>query len=84
MVATTSGFSPALLVGQSQSQIASEVAEPLAVPAPGPTPAPPTGAAIVAAANELTAGICLATDGAPAAVCTSKAVRSADAALGLG
>ena len=83
MVATTSGFSPALLVGQSQAQIAAEVAQPLAA-ATGPTPAPPSGAAIVAAANELSAGICLATDGAPAAVCSSKAVRSADQALGLG
>ncbi len=84
MVATTSGFSPALLVGQSQSQIASEVAEPLADPAPAPIPAPPTGAAIVAVGQLADAGICRATGQQPAAVCTSKGVRGADAALGLG
>jgi Domain of unknown function (DUF929) len=84
MVTATSGFSPALLVSQSQAQIAGEVAQPLAATSQTTTPVPPSGQAIIAAANELSAGICLATGGQPAAVCGSKAVRSADQALGLG
>src|ERR1039458_10261224 len=44
----------------------------------------PTGRAVVAAANELTAGICLATGQQPGAVCAGKGVRAADAALGIG
>jgi len=84
MVTATSGFSPALLVSQSQAQIAGEAAQPLAATPQSATPAPPTGQAIIAAANQLSAGICLATGGQPVAVCNSKAVRSADQALGLG
>ncbi len=84
MVTATSGFSPALLVSQSQAQIAGEAAQPLAATPQSTTPAPPTGQAIIAAANQLSAGICLATGGQPVAVCNSKAVRSADQALGLG
>ncbi len=46
----------------------------------------PTGIAaqsIVAAANELTAGICSATGDRPADVCTTSGVQAADAVLGL-
>jgi len=82
MVATTSGFSPALLAGQSQAQIAGEVATP---PVDGEEPAtavPPTGAAIIASANQLTVGLCAATGQRPMSVCRSKAVRDASQSLG--
>jgi len=74
MVATTSGFSPAVLVGQSQSAIAVALTQ----------SDQPTGRAIVAAANQLTAGICLATGQQPGGVCGSKGVRAAAGALGIG
>ena len=84
LVTTTAAFSPALLAGQSQSQIAGLVAAPPTGPTPaGATAAPPTGQAVVAAANQLTAGICASTDQRPAAVCDSKGVRAADQSLGL-
>lgn len=84
LVTTTSAFSPALLAGQSQSQIAGEVADPpTATTAPGSTPAPPTGQAVVAAANQLSAGICASTGQQPTTVCRSKGVRAADQSLGL-
>jgi hypothetical protein len=73
-LATTSGFSPAVLVGQSQAQIAGELSQPTSV----------TGQAIVASANYLTAGICEATHQLPTSVCASKGVRAAATALGLG
>jgi hypothetical protein len=84
LVTTTSAFSPALLAGQSQSQIAGEVAKPPPLPT-GTTGTvdPPTGQAIVAASNQLSAGICAATGQRPAAVCGSKGVRAADQSLGL-
>jgi hypothetical protein len=72
-VASTSGFSPAVLVGQSQGQIAGELSQ----------PATPTGQAVVASANYLTAGICKATHQLPTSVCASKGVRAATIALGL-
>ncbi len=84
LVTTTSAFSPALLADQSQAQIAGDVA---ALPAGRSTPrssaTPPTGQAIVAAANQLTAGICASTGQQPASVCSSKGVRIADQSLGL-
>ncbi len=84
LVATTSGFSPALLAGMSQAQIASALTAPPAASAPaGTRPAPPVGSAVLATANQLTAGICAATDQQPAAVCRSKGVRAAATALGL-
>jgi len=86
LVTTTSAFSPALLVGQSQSQIAGAVtgaAAPTPAPTAGSAPTPSPGAAIVAAANQLSAGICAGTGQQPAAVCGSKGVRAADLALGL-
>ena len=73
MVSSTSGFSPALLVGQSQSAITSALNQ----------PGKPIADAVVGAANELTAGICEATGQQPSSVCSSKGVREADAALGL-
>jgi len=84
LVATTAAFSPALLAGQSQSQIAGSVAAPPAESqSPGTSAAPPAGQAIVAAANQLSAGICASTGQLPAAVCRSKGVRVADQSLGL-
>ncbi len=84
LVATTSGFSPALLAGMSQSQIASALTAPPDPSAPvGTREAPPVGAAVLATANQLSAGICAATDQRPAAVCRSRGVRVAAAALGL-
>lgn len=84
LVATTAAFSPALLTGQSQSQIAGLVAAP---PSSSGTSvrstAPPTGQAVVAAANQLTAGICASTAQQPSTVCRSKGVRVADQSLGL-
>jgi Domain of unknown function (DUF929) len=74
---TTSGYSPALLAGQSQAQIAGAVAHPQ-----GPT-SPPTGQAVIAVANQLSAGICAATGQLPGRVCRSKGVVAADTALGL-
>jgi hypothetical protein len=71
VVASTSGFSPALIANMSQSAIASALDQ----------PTQPSTQAIVASANYLTAGICRATRGQPGSVCTSKGVRSALAAL---
>jgi hypothetical protein len=73
MVTSTSGFSPAVLVGQSQSAIVGALDQ----------PGKPIADAVVAAANELTAGICQATGGQPGDVCSSKGVRDADTALGI-
>lgn len=84
MVATTSGFSPALLAGQSQAQIAGVVAQPPRSTGPPVTAAtPPAGPAVIAVANQLAAGICAATGQRPSTVCRSKGVRSADQALGI-
>jgi thiol-disulfide isomerase/thioredoxin len=83
LVTTTAAFSPALLAGQSQSQIAGVVASPVDPPPSGASAAPPTGQAVVAAANQLTAGICASTGQLPATVCRSKGVRAADQSLGL-
>ena len=74
MVASTSGFSPAVIVGQSQAAIAGGLDQ----------TTDPSTQAIVASANFLTAGICRATNQQPASVCTSRGVRSASQALGLG
>jgi hypothetical protein len=70
----TAGFSPAILVGQSQSAIVGALSQPDNL----------IGQAIVASANYLTAGICLATGQQPQSVCSSKGVRTAAQALGLG
>jgi hypothetical protein len=73
MVATTAGFSPAVLVGESQSTIAGTLSQ----------DGQPIGQAIDASANYLTAGICRATGDQPRAVCSSKGVRLAAQALGI-
>lgn len=73
VVASTSGFSPALIANMSQSAIASTLDQ----------PTQPSTQAIVASANYLSAGLCRATHGQPGSVCTSRGVRSALAALGL-
>lgn len=86
LIAVTSGFSPALLSGLSQAQIADQIANP-APPLNGSgtsgTSAPPIGQAVIAVANQLSAGICAATGQQPIMVCYSKGVRTADTALGL-
>lgn len=80
---STSAFTPALLAGQSQAQVADEVATMSPAPTGSvPGSSVPTGRAVIAAANQLTAGICLVTGSRPAAVCQSKGVRAAAAALG--
>ena len=86
LVAVTSGFSPALLAGLSQAQIADQIANPTP-PVNGSgtvgTSSTSIGQAIIAVANQLSAGICAATGQQPTTVCSSKGVRTADAVLGL-
>lgn len=72
MVATTSGYSPAVLQRQPQATIANDIGHGTGR----------VGLAIVASANYLTAGLCTATGQQPASVCTSKGVRAAATALG--
>ena len=69
----TSQFSPAVLGSAPMTSIAGQLANPTAT----------TTEAIIAAANQLSAGICTATGQRPAAVCSSPGVRQADQALGL-
>jgi hypothetical protein len=73
MATSTSGFSPGVLVGQSQGAIAGALSQ----------PSDPIGQAVVASANYLTAGICAATGQRPASTCTDKGVRAAATALGM-
>ncbi|MBV8462362.1 MAG: DUF929 family protein [Acidimicrobiales bacterium] len=73
MVATTSPFTPGILTRQSQGDIVAALDEPGTL----------TGQAVIVGANQLTAGICQVTGQRPAAVCDSKGVRDANAALGL-
>ncbi len=73
MVTSTSGFSPAVILRQSQAAIAGDLSQPDST----------IGQAIVATANYLTAGICAATAQQPSSVCASKGVRAAAQALGL-
>lgn len=84
-VVTTSGFSPALLVGQSQGQVVSQVTSPPALPGKGSSSgtSPPLGRAVLAVANQLSATICVADGQRPDSVCRSSGVRSADQLLGL-
>ncbi len=72
MVTSTSGFSPGVIEGHSQSAIAGDLSQ----------LHDPVGGAIVASANYLTAGICRATGQHPASVCASKGVQSAARTLG--
>ena len=73
MVTSTSGFSPAVLAKQSQGAVAAGLTQ----------PTDPVTQAIVATANQLTAGICAATAQQPVAVCSSKGVREAAVSLGM-
>jgi hypothetical protein len=68
-----SSFSPSVLGGLSQSQIAADLA----------IPASPAAQAIVASANEITAAICTVTGQRPAAVCAARGVTLADAKMGI-
>jgi hypothetical protein len=74
VVAPSAGFSPSTLERLSQGTIVDDLRQAVT----------PESRAIVASANYLSAGICSATQQQPASVCTSKGVRSADEALGLG
>jgi Domain of unknown function (DUF929) len=73
MVANTSAFSPGLLTHQTQAALVASLDPPMGA----------AGEAIVAAANQLTAGLCLATDQQPKSVCASKGVQAADSSLGI-
>jgi hypothetical protein len=64
-------FAPGALAGLSQSQIAGDLS----------TPASPLTQAVVAAANEITASICSVDGDQPDAVCGSRGVLAADAAM---
>jgi hypothetical protein len=64
-------FTPGVLAGLSQSQIAGDLA----------TPASPLTQAVVTAANEITASICAVDNDKPGAVCDSHAVSEADQVL---
>ena len=66
-----SGFSPAVLAGVSQDQIAGDLS----------SPAAPLTQAVVASANEITAAICSVDGNRPDAVCESRGVLAADQAL---
>ncbi len=64
-------FSPTVLAGMSQSQIAGIL----------PTRAAPLTQAVVASANEITATICSVDGDRPDSVCEGKGVLAADATL---
>lgn len=70
-VTSTAAFSPTLLLHLSQATVAGDLAQ----------AQNPAGQAVVAAANQLTAAICLATRQRPGRVCASKGVRDAAATL---
>lgn len=72
MVASTSGFSPAVIEGRSQGAIASALGQAGGL----------VGQAIVASANYLTAGICRSTGQQPGSVCSSSGVLAAARTLG--
>ena len=69
----TSGasFDPSLLKGLSMAQIAAQVADPTSA----------LGKAVLASANRYTAALCRITNGRPANVCSSQAVKAAAASL---
>jgi hypothetical protein len=68
-----SSFSPSVLGGLSQAQVAADLA----------IPASPVTQAILSSANELTAAICTVTGQRPAAVCGAHGVGLADAKMGI-
>ncbi len=67
------GFSPGLLQNSSMGQVASALHD----------PSSPVGRAVLAAADEITAAVCSADGGRPAAVCTSAGVQAVAGRLGL-
>jgi hypothetical protein len=73
-VLSGSAYSPAVLDGLTQDQIAGDLANPAA----------PLTQAVVTAANEITATICAVDGQKPGAVCQSRAVEEAGALLKLG
>jgi hypothetical protein len=73
-VLSGSAYSPAVLDGLTQDQIAGDLANPAA----------PLTQAVVTAANEITATICAVDGQKPGAVCQSRGVLEADALLKLG
>jgi hypothetical protein len=73
LVTSTSGFSPAVIDGHSQSAIAQDLSQ----------PHNPVGQAIVASANFLTAGVCRADGDRPSTVCDSSGVQLAAHSLKL-
>jgi Domain of unknown function (DUF929) len=68
-----SSFSPTVLDGVSQSQIAADLAYPTS----------PITQAVVASANEITASICTVTGQRPTAVCNARGVLAANAKMGI-
>jgi hypothetical protein len=70
-VLSGASFTPAVLVGLSQNQIAGDLT----------SVASPLTQAVVAAANEITASICSVDQDRPVSVCSSRGVLAADDAL---
>jgi len=68
-----SSFTPSLLGGLSQSQVAADLL----------IPASPVAQAILGSANEITAAICTVTGQRPATVCDAHGVALADAKMGI-
>jgi hypothetical protein len=66
-------FTPGVLMGLSQSQIAGDLSSPLS----------PLTQAVVGAANEITASICAVDGQKPGSVCESRGVLAADQALNI-
>ena len=71
-VGTRPSYDPAVLKGLTAAEIAGQLADPTS----------PVARAIDGAANVITAAICRATNGAPAAVCSAPGVIEADKSLG--
>jgi hypothetical protein len=70
----TPGYSPGILAGLDQAQIAAKLTN----------PNDPVTKGIIGTANELTAAICSVTGQQPASVCTAAGTTAADKALSLG
>jgi hypothetical protein len=68
-----SSYSPSVLGGLSQAQIAADLA----------LPTSPVTQTVVASANEITAAICTVTGQRPATVCNARGVTLADAKMGI-
>jgi hypothetical protein len=71
-VSSGSSYSPELLAGKTQAQIAAALQN----------PSDPIAQAVGRSANALTAAICRTTKGQPTAVCTAPGVKAAAAKLG--